>query len=209
MYKIIAFDLDGTLVETLYDIANAMNEVLRENNLPTHSYDAYKKFIGNGALELVKRAVGSTENIEVYFEQYKKYALEKCTDEAKEYDYVTDTLLKLKETHKLAVITNKPIDQASKVIDKYFHNIFEFILGQEENREKKPNSAPMKLLFDHFNVTNKDVLYVGDSHVDYEFACNSNTDCLILPYGYSRDGFMEELDNKYKIKNFKEILNKI
>ncbi len=208
MYKVIAFDLDGTLVDTLYDIANSMNAVLIDNNLSTHSYEEYKKFIGEGAYQLVQKATGKLD-VDNYFLQYKEYALSKCVESVKEFDDVTSTLLKLKEEYKLAVITNKPIEQATKVIDKCFPNIFDFILGDDNKRNKKPNIDSMELLFSYFNVNNKEVLYIGDSHVDYEFALNCNTNVLILTYGYSKKEFIDSIDDSNKINKFKEILNKI
>lgn len=209
MYKVIAFDLDGTLVDSLYDIANCMNEVLKNNDLPTHEYDAYKYFIGEGAYRLVEQACNNHVNKDDFFKQYQELALSDCTKEAKEFPNVSNTLHKLKENYKLALITNKPLEQGEKVINEFFPNIFDFVLGQVENREKKPNRAPMDELLSHYNIKENDVLYIGDSHIDFQFAQNCNVDVLILTYGYSKLGFMDELDNEYKIDNFEEILNKI
>ncbi len=208
MYKVIAFDLDGTLIDSVHDIANSMNAVLKDNNLPLHSVEKYKSFIGEGAYQLVQKALNYTGDIDSYFEQYKKYALINCVN-AKEFNNVSDTLLKLKDNYKLAVITNKPIDQATKAIEHYFPNIFDYVLGQKEDVAKKPNKEPMDILLNHFNISNKEVLYVGDSHIDFEFASNCNTDVLILTYGYSKEGFMDTLDSKYKINEFKELLLKL
>lgn len=209
MYKVIAFDLDGTLVDSIHDIAHCMNKVLEENNLPTHPLESYHNFIGEGALVLAKKASNNNENSQFLFEQYSKYADELCTEYSVLFDNVIDVLNTLKKDYKLAIITNKPIVQANKVINHFFGNMFDFVLGQEEGKDKKPSVTPMNLLLNEFNLESKDVLYVGDSHVDFEFACNCNTDVLILTYGYHRTGFLECLDNKYKIDEFNEILNKL
>lgn len=209
MYKVIAFDLDGTLVDSIHDIAHCMNKVLEENDLPTHPLESYHNFIGEGALVLAEKASNNHTNSQFFFEQYSKYADVLCTEYSVLFDNVIEVLNTLKKYYKLAVITNKPIVQAKKVIEHFFNDMFDFVFAQEEGKDKKPNVAPMTLLLDEFSLESKDVLYVGDSHVDFEFASNSNTDVLILTYGYHKEGFLETLNNKYKIDKFEEILKKI
>ncbi|MFI3252255.1 MAG: HAD-IA family hydrolase [bacterium] len=208
MYKVISFDLDGTLVDSLQDIATCMNEVLIKNNMPTHSYEDYIGFIGEGAYRLVQKAT-NLKDVDLYFNQYQELAIVKCTEKAKEFPNVTSTLLKLKENYKIALITNKPIDQGKKIVDLFFPNIFDYVCGQEEGVAKKPDVEPMDKLLKYFNVSKEEVLYVGDSHIDYQFAKNCDVDVLILSYGYSSKEFKLSIENECLIDNFEEILKNL
>lgn len=210
MYKVICFDLDGTLIDSIQDIANSMNLVLKEDGLKVYETKDYKEFIGNGANELVRLALNNDGyDLDYFVNKYKNVYSVKCLEETKEFPYVTNTLMNLKTKYKLALITNKPDVDAQKVVNHFFPNVFDFILGQKSNIEKKPNKEGMDLMMEYFDVDCSECLYVGDSEVDYNFAINSNTDVLILTYGYAKAGFLKTLKDKYKIDSFKEILNKI
>ncbi len=212
MYKVICFDLDGTLIESVGDIANAMNKVLTNNNSNTHSVDAYKTFIGDGAEMLVKRALGNNYNENTFdsiVKEYKEVYNNDCLNLTFVYDDVIATLNKLKVKYKLAVISNKPYVDTVKVVNHYFPNTFDYIYGKKDDVEKKPHQESMLLMMNHYNVSNNECLYIGDSHVDYAFASNSNVKCLILPYGYPKEGFLESITNEEKLCCFKDILNKI
>ncbi len=210
MYKVICFDLDGTLIDSITDIANSMNLVLKEDGLKTYDIKDYREFIGNGAKELVKLALNNESyDLNYYLNKYKNTYSVKCLEETKEYPGVTNTLVNLKSLYKLALITNKPDNDAVKIVNHFFPNIFDFVLGQKETINKKPDSEAMNIMLNHFNIESNECLYVGDSEVDYNFAINSNTDILLLTYGYAKAGYLKTVKDKYKIDNFTDILTKI
>ncbi len=209
MYKVICFDLDGTLIESINDIANSMNKVLVSNGIKPHETMEYKKFIGDGAELLVKRALGENYNEDTFIqmvEDYKRVYNENCLDQTFIYNNVIQTLTELKKKYKIAVISNKPYVDTVKVVNYYFGDLFDYVYGKKDNVEKKPHRESMDLLLDKFNISNKECLYVGDSHVDHKFALNSNVDYLLLEYGYCKDGYLEGLDAKYRISEFNKLL---
>lgn len=210
MYKVICFDLDGTLIDSIQDIANSMNAILKENNLPVHNTMDYVKFIGGGAKELVASALNNDSyDINYYFNKYNNLYSLKCLEETKEFPNVTKTLLNLKTMYKLALITNKPNDDAIKIVNHFFPNIFDYVVGQKDSVNKKPDKESMDIMLNHFEIESNECLYVGDSEVDYNFAINSNADILLLTYGYAKTGFLVSVKDKYKIDNFEDILKKL
>ncbi len=187
-----------------------MNLFLKEDGLKTYDIKDYREFIGNGAKELVKLALNNESyDLNYYLNKYKNTYSVKCLEETKEYPGVTNTLVNLKSLYKLALITNKPDNDAVKIVNHFFPNIFDFVLGQKETINKKPDSEAMNIMLNHFNIESNECLYVGDSEVDYNFAINSNTDILLLTYGYAKAGYLKTVKDKYKIDNFTDILTKI
>ncbi len=208
MYKLICFDLDGTLLNSISDIALSMNKVLLNYNLPTYEVIEYKKFIGNGSKKLVQRAALDNYTDEM-LEQYSNIYNNNATVTSEEYEDVTKTLLNLKTKYKLAVITNKPHDLANEVVSHYFNNIFDYVLGQQDNIAAKPNVDMMDIVLKEFNETSNNTLYIGDSEVDYNFALNSNVDRYIVTHGYGGETFLNNLEEKIKINKISDILNKL
>ena len=127
--KAIIFDLDGTLLNSIVDIADACNHVLAENNLPTHSIESYIPRIGNGAAKLVERALpdsikSNPEELAFFVNAYKEYYLDHLMVKSHLYDGINEILVLLRENNiPFAVNTNKPHDQTMPIVEKYMQAI--------------------------------------------------------------------------------------
>lgn len=210
MYKVLIFDLDGTLLNTIEDIANSMNQALEEGGFSTNTVDDYISFLGDGAVKLVERAMGSNYDSSLfdsffsrYLEIYEQRRLE-CT---KEFKDVTSTLLELKKSYKLAVISNKPHRDTCPIVDYYFSGIFDYVSGKKDGVERKPHPESMIEAMEYFNVNAVECVYIGDSHVDYEFAANSGVDCCLFDYGYESKEKFYSLTNCVKLSEFNKLLD--
>lgn len=192
-YKAIFFDLDGTLLNTLSDIATAVNYALSKFNLETKSEDEIKSFLGLGSNHLIKNAM-SNKHLELFddiYLTYKNYYLSHYDIYTKPYDGVYDFLCKLKQKgYKLALISNKPNDISQLLINKFYPNIFDYVLGQTDNLSPKPNSEMMEYVLNKLNLKHDEIIYHGDSNIDYLFSKNSHVDCILNSYGF---GILDQL----------------
>lgn len=167
----IIFDLDGTLLDTLADIAETCNEVLAHNHFPIHPTVAYKEFIGNGLEILMKRItpVGTEEMVveqccKLFAEQYSQnWKRNSCP-----YEGINDMLSALKSYDvNLAVLSNKPHKFTKLFVDEFFPvKLFSIVYGQREGFPKKPDPAVAMEIAAQFGVRPQDTLFVGDSGVD-------------------------------------------
>ena len=200
MKKILVFDLDGTLVNTIFDIAYSMNIALAEHNLPTHETDKYIDFIGQGVLVLGKRAVGDNINDDILksvIARYKEVYKANLTNLSKPYPNMSEVLDELKlKGYKLAVISNKPHEDTLEVVNFYFPNKFDYIVGAKDTVNRKPDSMAMNILLDYFGYNISDIAYIGDSRYDAMFSENSGCDYYLFTYGY---------DQLEAIKTFKPV----
>lgn len=172
MIQTIIFDLDGTLVNSVDDIANSCNFALREAGYETHPIEAYKYFVGDGVVKLIERALpqdiekGQAQDkvLKLYTEHYKKH----CFDQTKPYDGIIELLEKLKEKNfKLGVVSNKPNDQVIQVMGKLFDkDYFDLITGVKEGFAPKPDPALTKDLIEKFKVKGENCAFVGDTAMD-------------------------------------------
>ena len=210
-YNIVIFDLDGTLLDTIQDITNAINNTLDEVGILSRiDNNVTKAFIGNGATKLMERIFSYLSLNELqqdkfrslYFENYSK----EVNKETKPFDGVKETLLCLKSKgYKLGVISNKPHVDALKSVEMHFENIFDFVVGKQENVAPKPNKEVFDSIEYLKNINRKEIVYVGDMQVDIIFSENINVDVIICKHGYGK--YHEMSNYNYLINNFNELIN--
>ena len=184
---IILFDLDGTLTNTLTDIANAMNRALTEHGLPTWSVEDYKYLVGNGAKMLITRVLGPgqealvDDTLAVYARLYAAHAQEHVTP----YAGIPELLDALHERGiRTACVTNKDHTDAAPMLQKFFGERISHVEGRKPGRPTKP--AP-DAVYDALKALGADpsrALYVGDSGVDSETAKNASLPCVLCDWGY-------------------------
>lgn len=199
MYKYVVFDLDGTLVNSLFDLADSVNKALEKNGLPAHPYDAYKYFVGNGRAKLIERAMGDAASDEklraLVTKDYDDDYLIHCLDKTKPYDGIVEMLLKLQQNGvKINVLSNKPDEFVKNMLDKLFEGIsFDIAWGKKAEYPTKPDPSSVLAVLDKLSADKKDCLYVGDSNVDVITAKNAGLDFCGVLWGFRTK---EELENE-------------
>ncbi|MBR2109359.1 MAG: HAD family hydrolase [Ruminococcus sp.] len=189
MYKAIIFDLDGTLVDTLYDLADAVNEGLRRAGLPTHDTDEYRYLVGNGRDKLVQRAMGECrdeDKANIVRDTFDSYYAEHCNDNVRAYDGCAEMLTKLNALGiKTAVLSNKPDEFVERILSNvYPDHSFTAAWGKRSQYPTKPNPTALIALMNELGVAPDDCLYIGDSDVDVYTARNAEVDMLGVDWGF-------------------------
>ena len=211
--KTIIFDLDGTILDTLEDLKNAVNHGLNFYNLPEKDLEFVRLAIGNGTQVLIKRCAPSSisekERRDV-FASFKTYYLKHYADKTKPYDGIVDLLKTLKGKCRLAVVSNKDDDLTNKLIEKEFPGLFDIIQGSYLDQPKKPNPYLINKIIKENNIDKKDCLYIGDTDVDKESAMNAGLAYLLVNYGYRTKEELEKMcPNDTSISSINELLNTI
>ncbi|MDR2038167.1 MAG: HAD family hydrolase [Bacteroidales bacterium] len=175
-FRAVIFDLDGTLADTLEDIADAMNRVLSSLGYPAHKYDEYRFLVGNGIKNLVKKSLPESaqteENIETCFrymmDDYENNYLNKTSL----YTGIPDLLDKLSSDHvKLAVLSNKADSITQKICDVLLKNWpFTLIMGANNRFPRKPDPQSALYIAEYMELKPRDICYLGDSDVDMQTA---------------------------------------
>ncbi len=187
MAKAILFDLDGTLVNTLEDLANATNTVIAANGYPTQPLDAYRQFVGSGARMLLARAMGvSGEDVSnTVFEQFLAEYDRRLLETVAPYDGVIATLDALAEVGFLfGVVTNKPHEQAVRLVRHLFGDRFGCIFGGCDAYPRKPDPACVTFAAEALGVAVSDCVMVGDSDVDVFTAHAAGIPCIGCTFGF-------------------------
>ena len=192
-YRAVIFDLDGTLLDTLADLADALNRVLRDKGLPTHSTTAVRYFVGNGAAKLVSRALPPEKRNDALaadcLEAFRRSYNRSWNIKTRPYDGIPELLHALTVRHiEMAVWTNKPQHFAELCIQEFLPGgKFTTILGQRDGVPLKPDPSGSREIARCLDIPAQACLFLGDSEVDMQTAVNAN----MFPLG-ARWGFRSE-----------------
>ena len=206
--KLLIFDLDGTLINTLEDLNKATNVGLEKYGYPLRSLEQTRNDIGNGVRKLIERSIpggSSNPDYEGVFSTFRSYYVNHYFDYSKPYKNTKETLSFLKNKgYKLAVVSNKFDEGAKKMVNTFFEGIFDVIQGSIESLQYKPAPDLVNKVLNELNISKEDALYIGDTEVDYQTAVNSGLDVVMVSYGYR-----SKVQLKEKIKNPLTIISDI
>lgn len=197
MIRLAVFDLDGTLCDTIEDLADAVNFALSTLGYPTHTPNEYKRMVGHGIPNLVFRALPEDKREDESVEKARALMLSfykvHFIDKTHAYDGINDLLLKLKEDGiHIAVCTNKAHDMAVKVIDKLFPNTFDTVIGKSDDRPLKPDPYSVNEIMNLYGVSTDETVFIGDSGVDIKTAINSKTIPIGVLWGFREEKELKE-----------------
>ncbi len=195
-YNTYIFDLDGTLLDTLTDLAASTNYALRTHGMPEHTIDEVRRFVGNGVRKLMERAVpDGTDNplFDEAFATFRQHYMEHSLDTTRPYEGIPDMLaaLKAKGCH-LAVVSNKMMAATQELCRHFFPETIEVAIGENEAEgiRKKPAPDTVIAALRQLGVGEEGAVYVGDSDVDIDTARNSNLPCISVLWGFRDRDFL-------------------
>ena len=195
-YSTYIFDLDGTLLDPLDDLAASVNYALRFHGMPEHSIDDVRRFVGNGVRKLMERAVpDGTANplFEETFATFRAYYVEHAQDTTCPYEGIPETLAALRERGcHLAVVSNKMRKATEELCRHFFPDTIEMAIGEDEATgiRKKPAPDTVFAALNSLHLTKESAVYVGDSDVDIETACNAGIPCISVLWGFRDKDFL-------------------
>ena len=198
MKKLVIFDLDGTLLNTIADLAASTNHALAANGYPTHPTEEYRFFVGNGINKLFERALPEGEKTEANVlkirQRFIPYYDVHCVDLTKPYPGIPELLKTLQQRSvQIAVASNKYQRATGKLIPYFFPDIhFTAILGQREGIPRKPDPQIVHEIMRMANVSTDEVLYVGDSNVDMQTANNARVNSVGVTWGFRPRAELEQ-----------------
>ena len=185
MKQAILWDLDGTLLYTLQDIANATNATLRAFHLPERSLEEVRSFVGNGAAQQMRRSAGGEpENFEEIMAFYRAYYPQHCNETTRPYDGILETASQLKANGwRLAIVSNKPDDATKSLWRAYFPD-FDLALGEAPGVARKPAPDMVIRALEQLGTPKEQAVYIGDSEVDIATARAAGIPCISACWGY-------------------------
>ena len=187
-YQLAIFDLDGTLLDTLEDLADSVNYVMRFFEYPERSLAEVRNFVGNGIRKLVEKSAPegtAEEEVDRMLATFIVYYKEHCADKTKPYAGIWELLKQLREKGvKLAVVSNKA-DAAVKVLcEQYFPGIFHESVGERAGIARKPAPDTVYEVLKNLRIEKANAVYIGDSEVDVQTACNAEMACIAVDWGF-------------------------
>ena len=196
MYKVYIFDLDGTLLDTLTDLAASTNYALREHGMPEHSVDDVRRFVGNGVRKLMERAVpdgADNPSFDEAFATFRQHYMEHALDTTRPYDGVPEMLATLKSRGcRIAVVSNKMMAATQELCQHFFPDTVEVAIGEHEAEgiRKKPAPDTVYAALSALGVTKDHAVYVGDSDVDIATARHAGLPCISVLWGFRDRDFL-------------------
>ena len=196
-YSTYIFDLDGTLLDTLGDLAASVNYALRSVGLPEHSIDDVRRFVGNGVRLLMVRAIeggDSNPRFEEAYATFRSHYMEHGLDTTQPYPGIMELLKELKARgKKIAVVSNKFYDATQELVKHFFGEYVSVAIGERENIRKKPAPDTVLEAMRMLGVDKEGAVYIGDSDVDFNTAKNVGIPCVSVLWGFRDREFLESI----------------
>ena len=197
----ILWDLDGTLLATLEDLADGVNYAMEQFGYPTRTLQEVRCFVGNGARRLIERAVPDGADVDAVLQVFRTYYDAHCQIKTKPYDGIMEALAQLGEKYPMAVVSNKPDSAVKSLCAQYFPGLF--AMGESADCPRKP--AP-DMVFKAMNAIGVErCIYVGDSEVDVLTAKNAGVPCLSVLWGFRDREEIEAEGGKYFCEDSKKL----
>ena len=195
-YKAVIFDLDGTLLNTLEDLMDAVNYALTKYGYPARTLSEIRAFVGNGVRKLMERALpdgADNPQFELLLGAFRTYYTAHCEDKTHAYDGVIDLMEQLKAAGlKMAIVSNK-LDSAVKDLNQsYFKDYVQTAIADKEGVRKKPAPDMVEQALLELQCEKKDTVYIGDSDVDIQTAANAGLACICVSWGFRDASFLRE-----------------
>ena len=196
MITTIVWDMDGTVLNTLIDLRDSVNYVLKKYNMPEHTIEEYRRYFGSGiryALECAVVDGTPSETIDEMLPIFKEHYDVHCLDNTCPYDGILDAMKKLKEKgYKMAIVSNK-IDSAVKELnEKFFKEYVDVAIGETPGTKRKPAPDMVEQALNKLGSTKEEAIYIGDSEVDLQTARNSNLPCISVLWGFRDKDYLIE-----------------
>ena len=195
-YSTYIFDLDGTLLDTLGDLAASVNYALRTHGMPEHSVDDVRRFVGNGVRKLMERAVpdgADNPRFDAAFATFRQHYMAHSLDTTRPYEGIPEALeaLKARGCH-LAVVSNKMMAATQELCRHFFPDTIEVAIGEDEAAgiRRKPAPDTVFAALKALGVGKENAVYVGDSDVDIQTACNAGLPCISVLWGFRDRDFL-------------------
>lgn len=210
--QLAIFDLDGTLLDTVADLANATNQALAKCGYPTHPTEAYYRFVGNGINKLFARALPeearTEENVQRIRTLFIPYYNEHNADDSHPYPGIVELLTQLQSQGiQLAVASNKYQQATAKLVGHFFPNIrFAAVYGQREGVPIKPDPTIVNDILSETGISRAHTLYIGDSGVDMQTARNASVESVGVTWGFREEEELRTNGATHIIHNAKDIL---
>ena len=196
MYKTYIFDLDGTLLNTLGDLAASTNYALRQYGMPEHTIDDVRRFVGNGVGKLIERAIPeglANPQYEDVLATFRKHYMLHSLDTTAPYPGIESLLHSLRSYGcNVAVVSNKFYNATVELCRHFFADTVEVAIGERANIRRKPAPDTVFEAMRQLGVSGEDTVYVGDSDVDVATARNSGIPCISVLWGFRDRDFLIE-----------------
>ena len=196
-YSSVVFDLDGTLLNTIDDLRDSVNYMLRLNSFPERTTEEVLTFVGNGIAKLVELSLPDDydeKEFDTYLSEFREHYSRNSKNKTCPYDGVNGILAYLKGRGiKTAVVSNKVDDQTKILCKEYFCGNVDFAVGQRQGIEKKPAPDGVLDAIKNLGCKKEEAVYIGDSEVDFATAQNSGLDFIGVSWGYRGRAFLEKL----------------
>lgn len=208
-YKLAIFDMDGTILSTLDDLANGVDYALSENGLPARSKQETRAALGRGVRFLIEQSVPdglSDAEISKVEEDFLKYYKVHSMDNTRPYDGIVELIKEVRASGiKTAVVSNKIDSAVKELCANFFEGAFDVAYGERIGIPRKPDPKPINAIIDEFGLSKNEVVYIGDSEVDLLTANNAKIDHIIVTWGFRDRAFLEQNGAKNLVESMEEL----